>query len=65
MLGCRTIAQVTLKFIVSHPSVTCAVPGTDKMGYLLDNMGAAKGSMPDPAMRQTIAAWYDALPQVG
>ncbi|MET0502842.1 MAG: aldo/keto reductase [Candidatus Binatia bacterium] len=63
-LGCQTMAQVTLKFIVSHPTVTCAIPGTDKMGYLLDNMGAAVGLMPDATMRGTIAAWYDALPQV-
>jgi aryl-alcohol dehydrogenase-like predicted oxidoreductase len=63
-LGCQTMAQVTLKFIVSHPAVTCAIPGTDKMRYLLDNMGAAVGPMPDTTMRGTIAAWYDALPQV-
>jgi len=64
-LGCQTMAQVTLKFIVSHPSVTCAIPGAYKMEYLLDNMGAAVGPMPDGTMRGTIAAWYDALPEVG
>ena len=64
-LECQTMAQVTLKFIVSHPSVTCAIPGTYKMEYLTDNMGAAMGPMPDAAMRQTMAAWYDALPEVG
>ena len=63
-LGCQTMAQVTLKFIVSHPSVTCAIPGTYKMEYLVDNMGAAVGPMPDAAMRQTMAAWYDALPEL-
>ncbi len=64
-LGCETMAQVTLKFIVSHPSVTCAIPGTYKMNYLLDNMGAAVGPMPDAAMRQSIASWYDELPSIG
>ena len=64
-LECQTMAQVVLKFIVSHPSVTCAIPGTYKMEYLLDNMGAAVGPMPDAAMRRTIATWYDALPVVG
>jgi aryl-alcohol dehydrogenase-like predicted oxidoreductase len=34
-LGCETMAQVALKFVVSHPSVTCAIPGTYKMDYLL------------------------------
>jgi aryl-alcohol dehydrogenase-like predicted oxidoreductase len=62
-LNCKTMAQVTLKFIVSHPSVTCAIPGTYKMDYLLDNMGAARGPLPDAAMRKTMADWYDALPE--
>ena len=64
-LGCETMAQVALKFIVSHPSVTCAIPGTYKMDYLLDNMGAAVGPMPDAAMRRSIASWYDKLPSIG
>ncbi len=63
-LECRTMAQVTLKYIVSHPSVTCAIPGTYKMEYLLDNMGGGMGPMPDDAMRKTMADWYDALPPV-
>ncbi len=63
-LGCETMAQVALKFIVSHPSVTCAIPGTYKMDYLLDNMGAAVGPMPDAAMRRSIASWYDKLPSI-
>lgn len=61
-LGCDTMAQVALKFVVSHPHVTCAIPGTYRMDYLLDNMGAARGPMPDASMRRTVAQWYDALP---
>ncbi len=57
------MAQVTLKFIISHPSVTVAIPGTYKMDYLNDNFGAAFAPLPDAAMRKTMAEWYDALPE--
>jgi len=60
-LGCDTMAQVALKFVVSHPHVTCAVPGTYRMDYLLDNMGAAVEPLPDATLRGTVAQWYDAL----
>ena len=60
-IGCTTWAQVFLKYIVSHPSVTCAIPGTAKVEYLTDNLGAARGRMPDAAMRKRIEAHYDAL----
>ncbi len=62
-LHCKTMAQVTLKFIISHPSVTVAIPGTYKMDYLNDNFGAAFAPLPDAAMRKTMADWYDALPE--
>ncbi len=60
-IDCTTWAQVFLKYIVSHPSVTCAIPGTAKVEYLTDNLGAARGRMPDAAMRKRIEAFYDAL----
>ena len=60
-LNCRTMAQVTLKYIISHPSVTVAIPGTYKMDYLNDNFGAALAPLPDAAMRKTIGDWYDGL----
>ena len=64
-LGCETTAQVALKFVISHPSVTCAIPGTYKIEYLLDNMGAAVGPLPEAGTRRAMAEWYDALPAVG
>lgn len=60
-IDCTTWAQVFLKYIVSHPSVTCAIPGTAKVEYLVDNLGAARGRLPDAAMRKRIEAYYDAL----
>jgi aryl-alcohol dehydrogenase-like predicted oxidoreductase len=59
-LGIRTWAQFALKYIVSHPAVTVAIPGTAKMEYLKDNLGAARGPMPDAAARRRMAALVDA-----
>lgn len=59
-LEIRTWAQFALKYIVSHPAVTVAIPGTAKMQYLLDNLGAARGPMPDAATRRRMAALIDA-----
>lgn len=59
-LGIRTWAQFALKYIVSHPAVTVAIPGTAKMEYLTDNLRAAHGPMPDAATRRRMAALVDA-----
>jgi diketogulonate reductase-like aldo/keto reductase len=49
---CNSWAQFFLKFILSHPAVTCAIPATRNPDYLLDNMGAALGRLPDAATRR-------------
>ncbi len=54
-LGCTSWAQLLLKFIVSHPAITCAIPGTRKATHMLDNVRAGMGALPDTAMRETIA----------
>ena len=59
-LGIKTWAQFALKYIVSHPAVTVAIPGTAKMEYLTDNLGAARGPMPDAAARRRMAALVNA-----
>ena len=58
-LGIKTWAQFALKYIVSHPAVTVAIPGTAKMEYLTDNIDAARGPMPDAAARRRMAALVD------
>jgi diketogulonate reductase-like aldo/keto reductase len=55
-IGCTTWAQVLLKFVVSHPAVTCAIPATSKVTHLRDNMQAARGALPDEDVRARIAA---------
>jgi len=54
-LGCTTWPQLLLKFVVSHPSVTCAIPATSRVDHLRDNMQAAVGPMPDASLRERIA----------
>jgi diketogulonate reductase-like aldo/keto reductase len=55
-LGATSWAELFLKFVVSHPAVTCAIPATSKTEHLRQNMNAGRGPMPDEAMRKKIAA---------
>jgi aryl-alcohol dehydrogenase-like predicted oxidoreductase len=57
-LGIETWAQFFLKFIVSHPAVTAAIPATSNPRNLRDNMGAGLGSLPDPATRRRMLAYW-------
>ena len=54
-------AQLFLKYIVGHPAVTTVIPGTEKVEYLVDNLGAARGRLPDAAARRRIEAYVDSL----
>lgn len=60
-IGCRHWAQVALKFAVSHPAVTCAIPATSRVEHLRQNMAAARGTMPDAGLRRRMAAEVAAL----
>ena len=51
-IGCASWAQFFLKFAISHPAVTCVIPGTGKVEHLLDNLKAGEGSLPDSVMRE-------------
>jgi diketogulonate reductase-like aldo/keto reductase len=55
-IDCNSWAQLLLKFVVSHPAVTCAIPATSNVAHLRDNMGAAYGWLPDDRLRARIAA---------
>jgi aryl-alcohol dehydrogenase-like predicted oxidoreductase len=54
-------AQIFLKFLLSHPAVTAVIPGTDKPQYMVDNLSAGRGRMPDAGMRKTIVDYWTAL----
>jgi diketogulonate reductase-like aldo/keto reductase len=53
---CASWAQFFLKFIVSNPAVTCAIPGTDKPHHMVDNLAAGLGKLPDEKMRDKMVA---------
>ena len=54
-------AQFFLKYVVSHPAVTCAIPGTTKISHLEDNQLGARGRVPDASMRKRMEAFWDEL----
>jgi diketogulonate reductase-like aldo/keto reductase len=53
---CTSWAQFFLKFIISNPAVTCAIPGTDKPHHMVDNLAAGFGKLPDEKMRDKMVA---------
>lgn len=53
--------QFLLKYVVSHPVVTCAIPGTTKVKHLEDNQQAARGRLPDATARKRMEAYWDSL----
>jgi len=55
-IDCTSWAQFVLKFIVSHPAVTCAIPATTSVAHVRENMNAGYGRLPDDALRRRMAA---------
>lgn len=53
--------QFFLKYIVSHPAVTCAIPGTSDPVHIVENMHAALGTLPDAKARKMMTAYFDNL----
>jgi diketogulonate reductase-like aldo/keto reductase len=60
-IGATTWAQCLLKFIISHPAVTCAIPATSQVAHVVENMRAATGPLPDAAMRRRMAEHVERL----
>jgi diketogulonate reductase-like aldo/keto reductase len=58
---CANWAQFFLKFIVSHPAVTCAIPATSRVDHMTENMGALYGRLPDAGARQRMIDYVLAL----
>jgi diketogulonate reductase-like aldo/keto reductase len=57
-LGCKSWAEAFLKWVVSHPAVTCAIPATSHLAHQQENLRALSGVLPDAAMRRRIAEDY-------
>jgi aryl-alcohol dehydrogenase-like predicted oxidoreductase len=58
---CANWAQFFLKYIVSHPAVTCAIPATSRIDHLRENMGAMHGPLPDQKMRERMIRYIEGL----
>lgn len=57
--GATNWAQFFLKYIVSHPAITCAIPATSKVEHMKENMSAARGALPSAEMRKKMAAYIN------
>jgi diketogulonate reductase-like aldo/keto reductase len=60
-IDCASWAQVFLKFVISHPAVTCAIPATTSPAHMREDIGALAGRMPDEALRRRMAADFERL----
>jgi aryl-alcohol dehydrogenase-like predicted oxidoreductase len=60
-IDCANWAQILLKFIVSHPAVTCAIPATSRVEHVRENVGASYGRLPDEAIRRRMVAHVERL----
>ncbi len=58
---CTSWAQFFLKYVLSHEAVTCVIPGTDKPEYMIDNLAAGRGRLPDAAMRRRMVEFWESL----
>ena len=61
-IGAASWGQFFLKYVISHPAVTCAIPGMTKVSHVDDNLAAARGKLPDAATRKRMEEFWDAKP---
>ena len=55
-IDCRSWSQILLKYVISHPAVTCAIPGTGSPEHMRDNALAGSGALPDASLRTRMVA---------
>lgn len=60
-IECKNWAQFFLKFVISHPAVSCAIPATSRVDHMQQNMDAAYGRLPDSAMRKKMVKYVQSL----
>ena len=61
-LGIANWAQYFLKWVISHPAITCAIPATNNPDHQSENIGALKGPLPDQEMRQRMLRHMESIP---
>ena len=60
-LDCSSWAQYFLKYVISHPAMTCAIPASGNPAHMADNLAAGRGRLPDAALRARMARYFDSL----
>ena len=60
-IECASWAQFALKYVISHPAVTCAIPATRRVDHVAENLATLRGRLPDAATRQRMAAYVAGL----
>jgi aryl-alcohol dehydrogenase-like predicted oxidoreductase len=60
-IDAQSWAQVLLKYVVSHPAVTCALSGTTQRKHVDDNLRAGRGRLPDAALRARMETYWDSI----
>lgn len=60
-IDCHSWAHFFLKFILSHPAVTCAIPATTRTDHMRENLQAARGKLPDPSTRRRMVDYVEKL----
>ena len=55
----KSWAQYFLKYVISHPAVTCAIPGSTQVSHLIDNQDAGRGRLPDESVRRRMEEYWD------
>jgi diketogulonate reductase-like aldo/keto reductase len=60
-IDCTNWSQLFLKYIVSHPAVTCVIPATSRVNHMRDNVKGGSGRMPDEKLRQRMARDFDQI----
>ena len=58
-IGCDNLPRFLLKFIISHPAITCAIPATSRVDHMDENMGAMRGPLPDARQRRAMVHWLE------
>lgn len=61
-IGAQSWAQLFLKFVASHPTVTAVTPATSRAANMVDNLGGGRGVLPDGAIRRRMIELVEALP---
>jgi diketogulonate reductase-like aldo/keto reductase len=60
--GAETWSSFFLKWVISNPDITVALPATTNPDHLLENVAAMRGPLPDAAMRKRMVAHMETIP---